>query len=64
LDNSRRTFLKLVKKARTYPEKKAQSLIADRNYAALDQLVIEHLLGKRTKRHGRALGRICSGWSI
>lgn len=46
LDNSRRTFLKLVKKARTYPEKKAQSLIADRNYQALDQLVIEHLLGK------------------
>lgn len=46
LDNSRRTFLKLVRKARTYPEKQAQVLIADRNYAALDQLVIEHLLGK------------------
>jgi len=46
LDNSRRTFLKLVQKARTYPEKKAQALIAERNYAALDQLVIEHLLGK------------------
>lgn len=46
LDNSRRTFLKLVRKARTYPEKQAQALIADRNYAALDQLVIEHLLGK------------------
>ena len=46
LDNSRRTFLKLVKKARSYPEKKAQSLIADRNYAALDQLVLEHLMGK------------------
>ena len=46
LDNSRRTFLKLVRKARTYPEKRAQALIADRNYAALDQLVIEHLLGK------------------
>ena len=45
LDNSRRTFLKLVRKARTYPEKQAQALIADRNYAALDQLVIEHLLG-------------------
>ena len=46
LDNSRRTFLKLVKKARTYPEKKAQALIADRNYQALDQLVLEHLMGK------------------
>jgi len=46
LDNSRRTFLRLVQKARTYPEKKAQALIADRNYAALDQLVIEHLLGR------------------
>ena len=46
LDNSRRTFLKLVRKARTYPEKQAKALIADRNYAALDQLVIEHLLGK------------------
>lgn len=46
LDNSRRTFLKLVRKAHTYPEKQAQALIADRNYAALDQLVIEHLLGK------------------
>ena len=46
LANSRRTFLKLVKKARTYPEKKAQALIADRNYRALDQLVLEHLMGK------------------
>jgi xylose isomerase len=46
LDNSRRTFLKLVQKAGSYPEKKAQAMIADRNYAALDQLVIEHLLGK------------------
>jgi len=46
LDNSRRTFLKLVKKARTYPEKKAQALIADRNYATLDQLVLDHLMGK------------------
>lgn len=46
LDNSRRTFLKLVQKARSYPEKRAQAMIADRNYAALDQLVIEHLLGK------------------
>ena len=46
LDNSRRTFLRLVQKARTYDEKTAKQLIADRDYAALDQLVIEHLLGK------------------
>ena len=46
LDNSRRTFLRLVEKARTYDEATARQLIADRNYAALDQLVIEHLLGK------------------
>ena len=46
LDNSRRTFLKLVEKARTYDEAAAKQLIADRDYAALDQMVIEHLLGK------------------
>jgi xylose isomerase len=46
LDNSRRTFLKLVEKARTYDEAKAAQMIADRNYQALDQYVIEHLLGK------------------
>jgi xylose isomerase len=46
LDNSRRTFLRLVEKARTFPEKEAQRLIADRNYAALDQLVLEHLMGR------------------
>jgi hypothetical protein len=46
LDNSRRTFLKLVAKARAFSEPKAQQLIAERNYQALDQMVIEHLLGK------------------
>ncbi len=46
LDNSRRTFLRLVTKARTFNEKKARELVADRNYAALDQMVIEHLLGR------------------
>jgi xylose isomerase len=45
LDNSRRTFLKLVQKVRTYDEVKARRLIADRDYQALDQYVIEHLLG-------------------
>jgi xylose isomerase len=46
LENSRRTFLKLLEKARTYDEKSAQKLIAARDYQGLDQLVIEHLLGK------------------
>jgi len=46
LVNSRRTFEKLLHKARTFNEKTAQKLIADRNYQALDQMVIEQLLGK------------------
>ena len=46
LDNSRRTFLRLVEKARSFDDKTAGKLIADRNYQALDQMVIEHLLGK------------------
>ncbi|MBI4024437.1 MAG: TIM barrel protein [Verrucomicrobia bacterium] len=45
LANSRKTFLRLVEKARTFDEGKAGELIADRNYQALDQMVIEHLLG-------------------
>jgi xylose isomerase len=46
LVNSRRTFLRLVDKARGFDEKSAQELIAHRDYQALDQMVIEHLLGK------------------
>ena len=46
LENSRRTFLLLVEKVRSFNEKKAQSLIADRNYATLDQMVLEHLMGR------------------
>jgi xylose isomerase len=46
LVNSRRTFMELLRKARTFDEKTAQQLIADRDYAALDQLVLEHLMGK------------------
>ena len=46
LENSRRTFLKLLAKARSYDDKRAQELIAERDYQALDQMVIEHLLGK------------------
>lgn len=46
LDNSRRTFDRLLAKVHSFNEKKAQALIADRDYQALDQMVIEHLLGK------------------
>ena len=46
LTNSRQTFLRLVEKARSYDEATAKQLIADRDYQALDQMVIEHLLGK------------------
>jgi xylose isomerase len=45
LTNSRRTFLKLIEKARSFDEGAAKQMIADRNYQALDQMVIEHLLG-------------------
>ncbi len=46
LATSRRTFLNLLAKVRSFDEKGAQKLIADRNYQGLDQMVIEHLLGK------------------
>ncbi len=46
LANSRDTFLRLVDKVRSFDNKAAQALIADRNYQELDQMVIEHLLGK------------------
>ena len=45
LDNSRKTFLRLLEKARSFDQRAADKLIADRDYQALDQLVIEHLLG-------------------
>ncbi len=44
LKNSRRTFLLLLQKARSFDEKKAQQLRAERNLAALDQMVLEHLM--------------------
>jgi len=45
LVNSRRTFLRLVQKVRSFNEAEAKRLIADRNYQDLDQMVIEHLMG-------------------
>jgi xylose isomerase len=44
LTNSRRTFLALLDKARSFDEREAKALVDDRNYAALDQMVLEHLL--------------------
>jgi xylose isomerase len=46
LDNSRRTFLRLVQKARSFDESEAEALIANRDYQALDQMVLEHLMGQ------------------
>jgi xylose isomerase len=46
LENSRRTFLRLVEKARSFNEAKAKALIGDRNYQDLDQMVLEHLMGR------------------
>jgi xylose isomerase len=45
LENSRRTFLRLLEKVRSFDEKAANRLIAERDYAALDSLVLDHLMG-------------------
>src|ERR1051325_1598462 len=45
LENSRPTLLRPLERARSFDEKEADKLIADRNYGALDQMVLEHLLG-------------------
>lgn len=44
--NSRRTFLRVLEKVRSFDEKAARQLIRERDYQALDQMVIEHLLGR------------------
>jgi hypothetical protein len=36
----------LLEKSRSFDEKKAQASVAARDYAALDQMVLEHLMGK------------------
>jgi xylose isomerase len=46
LANSRRTFDRLVEKVRSFDEARAADLIGKRDYQALDQMVLEHLLGK------------------
>ena len=42
--NSRKTFLHLLDKVRSFDESAAEGLIARRDYQALDQLIIDHLL--------------------
>jgi xylose isomerase len=44
LENSRRTFLRLLEKARSFDDEQAAQLIAERDYATLDQMVLDHLL--------------------
>ena len=46
LSNSRRTFLRLVEKSRTFDDAAAAQMIEGRRYQELDQYVIEHLLGR------------------
>lgn len=43
--NSRKTFLRLLEKARSFDQSLADQLITARDYQALDQLVLNHLLG-------------------
>lgn len=43
--NSRKTFLRLLEKVRSFDESAAEALIQDRDYQALDQMIIEHLIG-------------------
>lgn len=43
--NSRATFMRLLDKVRSFDEDAAAALVSKRDYQALDQMVIEHLLG-------------------
>jgi xylose isomerase len=46
LAHSKETFLLLVDKARSFDEKAAAKLTAERDYEALDQMVLRHLMGR------------------
>ena len=46
LATSKAVFLKLVEKARTFPETIAAQCVANRDYEALERTVLEHLLGR------------------
>jgi xylose isomerase len=44
MSNSRKTFERLLEKVRSFDEKHATALISARDYQALDQMVLDHLL--------------------
>jgi xylose isomerase len=46
LANSRAVFLRLVDKVRTFPNEQARQCVAQRDYEALEMLVLDHLMGK------------------
>jgi xylose isomerase len=46
LANSRAVFLRLVDKVRTFPKDRAEECIGERDYEALELVVLEHLLGQ------------------
>jgi xylose isomerase len=50
LSNSRRIFLALVEKARTFDKALQRQCIRDRNYEALERAVLEHLMGLPKRR--------------
>jgi len=43
--NSRKTFFRLLEKVRGFDERTAQQMIDERDYQALDQFVLDHLMG-------------------
>jgi len=45
LTNSKRVFLALVEKVRTFDAKKEAEFIEERNYEALEMMVLDHLMG-------------------
>lgn len=47
LSNSRAVFLRLVEKVRSFPEQAARQCVAQRDYEALEMLVLDHLMGGR-----------------
>jgi len=50
LSNSRRIFLALVEKVRTFDKALQRQCIRDRNYEALERAVLEHLMGLPKRR--------------
>lgn len=45
LVNSRKTFLRLAEKVRSFDDAAAQKLVEERDYQALDMMVLDHLMG-------------------